>query len=66
MDSRDDLSEEMSRLPFGEPSSLTDVIVQLTLTGVFHYDHNLILILKDCEKKQIQQQLIRLLNIIAL
>lgn len=49
MDSRDDLSEEVSRLPFTEPSALTDVFVQLTLTGIFHHDHNLILILENCE-----------------
>jgi len=49
MDSRDDLSEEVSRLPFTEPSALTDVFVQLALTGIFHHDHNLILILENCE-----------------
>ncbi len=66
MNSRDNLSEEVSGLPFAEPSMLADVIVQLALTGIFHHDHNLILILEHCELKQIQQRLIRLLNIIAL
>ena len=40
------LPEEVSCLSLAQPPSLADVIIQLSLTGVFHHDHYLVLVLK--------------------
>lgn len=46
----DYLSKEMPSLPLAQATAFTDVVVQLTLAGILHHDHNLILVLKHCQK----------------
>lgn len=46
----DYLSKEVAGLPLAQASALTDVVVQLALAGVLHHDHDLVLVLKHCEK----------------
>ena len=40
----DYLSEEVSRLPLAQAPALADVVIQLTLAGVLHHNHNLVLV----------------------
>lgn len=54
MHGRDYLSEEVSRLSLAQAPTLTDVVVQLTLAGILHHDHNFVLILKHWEMKNIE------------
>ena len=42
----DYLSEEVSRLSLTQAPPLTDVVIQFTLAGILHHDHNLVLVLK--------------------
>lgn len=46
----DYLSKEMPSLPLAQATTFTDVVVQLTLAGILHHNHNLVLVLKHCEK----------------
>lgn len=50
MHSGDYLSKEVAGLPLAQASALADVVVQLALAGVLHHDHDLVLVLKHCEK----------------
>lgn len=44
--SRHYLSEEVSCLPFAQAPALTDVVIQLALTGILHHNHNFVLVLE--------------------
>lgn len=50
----DYLSKEMPSLPLAQATAFTDVVVQLALAGILHHDHNLVLVLKHCEKTREQ------------
>lgn len=50
----DYLSKEMPSLPLAQATAFTDVVVQLTLASILHHDHNLVLVLKHCEKTREQ------------
>lgn len=50
----DYLSKEMASLPLAQATPFTDVVVQLTLAGILHHDHNLVLVLKHFEKTREQ------------
>lgn len=51
---RDYLPEEVSRLSLAQAPALTDVVVQLALTGVLHHDHDLVLVLKHWRRMDTQ------------
>lgn len=50
----DYLSKEVPGLPLAQASALADVVVELALAGILHHNHNLVLILKHCEKTRDQ------------
>lgn len=41
-----DLPEEVPSLPFGDVPLVTDVVIQVPLAGVLHYNHNFVLVFK--------------------
>lgn len=50
----DYLSKEVSGLPLAQASALADVVVELALAGILHHNHDLVLVLKHCEKTRDQ------------
>lgn len=50
----DYLSKEVPGLPLAQASALADVVVELALAGILHHNHDLVLVLKHCEKSRDQ------------
>lgn len=50
----DYLSKEVPGLPLAQASALADVVVELALAGILHHNHDLVLVLKHCEKTRDQ------------
>lgn len=47
-----DLSEEVSGLLFRDVLLVTDVVIQVSLAGILHHYHNLVLVFKHCKTTQ--------------
>lgn len=50
----DYLSKEVAGLPLAQAPALADVVVELALAGILHHNHDLVLVLKHCEKSRDQ------------